>query len=263
MGRNTHFHSPIFPIFPELEDIPHSSLCKKSAHRTHRRKNRDFCQSPTLTATAASADAWVHDTDKTIGGLQCAKASAERQPTSNCRRSSANRRQLTITCGRVSAHFRRLSASRSFKRGWRGLERHNPRASPEVVFQHESPPPPLDDRVGTPRTINRGPARQTRWTAWTQAFAIGPNTRAQEMPENCGKLREFAVGNPPLYPVGPDWGHRQTASSRPFVRGLPAAAKCIQSVGIAEAEITSGERDGSGKGGPNLYPNPSKCLCQL
>ena len=28
MGHNTHFHSPIVLIFPEVEHLPHNSLCK-------------------------------------------------------------------------------------------------------------------------------------------------------------------------------------------------------------------------------------------
>ena len=51
------FHSPILPIFLEVENIPHDSLCKESGHCTHRRKNGNCCHPRTLTATAACADA--------------------------------------------------------------------------------------------------------------------------------------------------------------------------------------------------------------
>ena len=50
------FHSPILPIFPGVEDLPHSQLYKKSTHRPHRRNNGNCRHSPTLTATAAGAD---------------------------------------------------------------------------------------------------------------------------------------------------------------------------------------------------------------
>ena len=55
--KHRFFTIPFPPFSPEVKDLPHSSLCKKPAHRTHRRRNGNFCHSPALTATAASADA--------------------------------------------------------------------------------------------------------------------------------------------------------------------------------------------------------------
>ena len=56
--RKATLHSPMFPIFPEVEDLPPQF---PSAHRTHRRETGDFCHSPTLTATAASAEACMSE----------------------------------------------------------------------------------------------------------------------------------------------------------------------------------------------------------
>ena len=53
MGRNTHFSQSQFPHFPGGR-----RSSPQFPHRAHQRKNRSFCHSPTLTATAASADAW-------------------------------------------------------------------------------------------------------------------------------------------------------------------------------------------------------------
>ena len=40
------FHSSSFPICPDVEDLTHNSHFFKSAHRTHRPKNGNFCHSP-------------------------------------------------------------------------------------------------------------------------------------------------------------------------------------------------------------------------
>ena len=58
MGRNTHFSQSRFPILPEVEDLPHSPLCENQRSAPTDGKNGHFCHSPTLTAAAASADAW-------------------------------------------------------------------------------------------------------------------------------------------------------------------------------------------------------------
>ena len=80
------FHSPIFPIFPQVEDLPHSSLRKKSAHRTHRRKNGILCYSPTLTATTASADACICYTHQKSDVCALAGRQLTKCPTTNLHR---------------------------------------------------------------------------------------------------------------------------------------------------------------------------------
>ena len=51
-------HSPIFPIFPEVEDLPHSSLCNNQLNSPRSPTEKwEFCHSPTLATTAAEADA--------------------------------------------------------------------------------------------------------------------------------------------------------------------------------------------------------------
>ena len=51
-------HSPIFPIFLEVEDLPHNSLCKNQLTApTDRKMGFFFCHPPTLCATVPSADA--------------------------------------------------------------------------------------------------------------------------------------------------------------------------------------------------------------
>ena len=72
-GTEYPFFRSHFPHFPG--DLPYSSLCKKPIHRTHRWKNGKFFHPPTLTATAASADAryqaWKHaanHVDRAHGG---------------------------------------------------------------------------------------------------------------------------------------------------------------------------------------------------
>ena len=59
------FYSPISPIFLELKIFPTVPFVKL-AHRIHRQKNGIFCHSPTLTATAASADACSWDNHATF-----------------------------------------------------------------------------------------------------------------------------------------------------------------------------------------------------
>ena len=74
MGQNWDeiliFHSPISPIFPEVEDLPHTSLCKNQLTAlTDEKKNGNVCHSPTRTATAAGADAWLSDGSPLDGRL--------------------------------------------------------------------------------------------------------------------------------------------------------------------------------------------------
>ena len=56
-GQNTHFSQSHFPHFSRNRRSSPQSPSYKSAHRTHRQENGNFCHSRTLTATAASADA--------------------------------------------------------------------------------------------------------------------------------------------------------------------------------------------------------------
>ena len=58
------FHSPISPFFRRVKRLPHSPLC------THRRTNGP-CHTPTLSATAASADACHRTSHKGGGGALC------------------------------------------------------------------------------------------------------------------------------------------------------------------------------------------------
>ena len=74
MGGNTHFSLSYFSLFlPEVEDLPHSSLCKNQLTALTDGKMA-IVATPTLTATAASADACVG------GGMSCHPENAGSRP---------------------------------------------------------------------------------------------------------------------------------------------------------------------------------------